>query len=130
MIKGFEILHFIDYPVQKCQFRLLICFCKNFNFSCRPSTSDKTHEMEQTSGPNCTWLSFCSGCLSTKVSATAMGTAVLTTPQWDLVFFKKVWIILSTTPRSKGFRLFFSLMTLLDDHFWDLLFFLALLAVF
>ena len=55
----------------------------------------------------CTWLSSCSGCLSTKASAAAMATAVLTTPPLDLVFFKKVWIILSSPPRSNGLPLFF-----------------------
>ena len=55
----------------------------------------------------CTWLSSWSGCLSTKASAAAMATAVLTTPPLDLVFFKKVWIILSSPPRSNGLPLFF-----------------------
>ena len=36
---------------------------------------------------NCTWLSSCSGCLWTKVSATAVTTAVLTTLPWVLVIF-------------------------------------------
>ena len=38
---------------------------------------------------NCTWLSSFSGCLSTKALRTAMETAALTTPPWNLVFFKK-----------------------------------------
>ena len=28
------------------------CSCRNFNFSCHPSTSDKFHAVEQTSGPS------------------------------------------------------------------------------
>ena len=45
-------------------------------------------------------------------------------------FLKKIWIILSSPPRSNGLSLFFALMTLLGDHFWDLAFLAVVGAVF
>ena len=71
---------------------------------------------------NFTWLSSCSGCLLTKASANVMATAVLTTSPRYLVFYKKVWIILSRPPRRNDLPLFFVLMTLLGDRFWDIAF--------
>ena len=69
---------------------------------------------------NCIWLSSCSWYLSTKASATAVVTAVLATPPRDLVFFLNVYIILTGPLWINRLRLFFALMNLLGDRFWDL----------